>query len=449
MAAPRLTELTAAEAAAHIRNGEISSEELVRACLDIVAAREAEIGAWAWIDPDYALAQAREADDIRRQGREVGPLHGVPVGIKDILETQDMPTENGSEIFAGRRTGRDAAAVSLLREAGAVIMGKTVTTEMAVYHPGKTRNPRRPTHTPGGSSSGSAAAVAAHMIPLSLGTQTNGSVVRPASFCGVYGLKPTHGLISRRNALTQSPPLDTIGMFARSIEDLALAADVLSAYDEADAGMWPRSRGSHHKVAMSEPPLPPILGFVKTPVWNQAARETQEAFAELAAELGASCEEVELPSPFEGVIEAHGHIMLADIAKNFGPVDERYPGKLSERLRGMIEEGRRISAIDYNRARERQEQLYRHLESYFDRYGALLTPSAPGPAPEGLGATGNPVFCTIWTFLGTPAVSLPLLDVDGLPLGVQLVGLRRDDARLLRTARWLVSRLAEGAKEQA
>jgi Asp-tRNA(Asn)/Glu-tRNA(Gln) amidotransferase A subunit family amidase len=445
MSASHLTGLTAAEAARRIRDGETTSEELVRACLDVVAARDDEIGAWAFLDPDFALAQARVADDIRRQGRDVGPLHGVPVGIKDILETQDMPTENGSVIFAGRQTGRDAAAVTLLRDAGAVIMGKTVTTEMAVYHPGKTRNPHRPTHTPGGSSSGSAAAVAANMVPLSLGTQTNGSVIRPASFCGVYGLKPTHGLISRRNALTQSPPLDNIGMFARCIEDLALAADVLSVHDDGDAGMWPRSRGSHLKVAMSEPPLPPVLGFVKTPVWDQAAAETQEAFAELASELGANCEEVTLPAPFDSIVESHAHIMLADIAKNFGPLDERFPGKLSERLLGMIEEGRRVSAIEYNRAREQQDQLYRLLEGYFDRYGALLTPSSAGTAPEGLGATGSPVFCTLWTFLGTPAVSLPLLEVDGLPLGVQLVGLRRDDARLLRTARWLVGRLSEGA----
>jgi Asp-tRNA(Asn)/Glu-tRNA(Gln) amidotransferase A subunit family amidase len=443
MAAPDLINLTAAEAAALIRKGELTSEELVTACLDVVKAREEEIGAWTFLDPDYALAQARAADDVRRQERGVGALHGVPVGIKDIIETGDMPTENGSPIFAGRRTGRDAAVVERLREAGAVIMGKTVTTEMAVYHPGKTRNPHRPTHTPGGSSSGSAAAVAAHMIPLALGTQTNGSVVRPASFCGVYGLKPTFGLFSRRNVLTQSPPLDTVGIFARSIEDLAITADVLSGYDEADSATWHRSRGSHHAAAMAEPPLPPVLGFVKGPAWDQAAGVTQEAFAELADELGAHCEAVELPPYFDGVIKSHADIMLADLAKNFGPLEEKAGDKLSERLRGMIEEGRRVSAVAYNNAREQQQQLYRILEQYFDRYGALLTPSAPGPAPEGIGATGNPVFCTLWTFLGTPAVSLPLLEAEGLPLGVQLVGQRRDDARLLRTARWLVSHLGE------
>ncbi len=446
MASSDLITLTAADAARLIRKGELTSEDLVSACLDVVAAREDEIGAWSYLDKDYALRQAREADDIRRQGREVGALHGVPVGIKDIIETADMPTENGSEIFAGRRTGRDAAVVSQLREAGAVIMGKTVTTEMAVFTPGKTRNPHRPTHTPGGSSSGSAAAVAAHMVPLSLGTQTNGSVIRPASFCGVYGLKPTHGLISRRHILVQSPPLDTVGVFADSVEDLALAADVLSAYDEADSAMWRRSRGSHSAVAMSEPPLPPLFGFVKTSVWDQADAATQEAFGELAEALGARCEAVELPPVFAEATAHQAAIQLADIARHYGPVEEKAGDKLSERLRAMIEEGRRVTAVAYNTARDYQRVMYALLEPYFDRYDALITPGARGPAPEGLSATGDPIFCTLWTLLGTPALSLPLLEADGLPLGVQLIGPLRDDARLLRTGRWLVSHLA-GASE--
>jgi Asp-tRNA(Asn)/Glu-tRNA(Gln) amidotransferase A subunit family amidase len=442
MASSDLNALTAAEAARRIRKGELASEDLVSACLDAIAAREHEVGAWTFLDRDYALAQAKEADEIRRGGREVGPLHGVPVGIKDIIETADMPTENGSVIFAGRRTGHDAALVSSLREAGAVITGKTVTTEMAVFTPGKTCNPHRPAHTPGGSSSGSAAAVAAHMVPLSIGTQTNGSVIRPAAFCGVYGLKPTFGLISRRHILVQSPPLDTPGVFANSVEDLAVAADVLSAYDEADSAMWRRSRGSHAAVAMSEPPLPPTLGFVKSPLWDRADPVTQEAFGELAEALGARCEEVELPAVFAEAVGYQQSLQLADIARHYGPVEEKAGDKLSERLRGMIEEGRQVSAVAYNKARDDQRLMYALLEPYFDRYDALITPATKGPAPS-IETTGDPIFCTLWTYLGTPAVSLPLLEADGLPLGVQLVGALRDDARLLRTARWLAEHLAQ------
>lgn len=442
MSASELTALGAKEAAALIREGRLSSEELVRACLDEIAAREPEVLAWAYIDPDHALSQARQADGLRSEGRALGPLHGVPVGIKDIIDTADMPTENGTPLHAGRRTGRDAAAVTLLREAGAIVMGKTVTTELASYHPGKTRNPHRPSHTPGGSSSGSAAAVAANMVPLTLGSQTNGSMIRPASFCGVYGFKPSFGAISRRGALTQSPPLDTIGIFARSIEDIAIAADVLTVYDEADSAMRQHGLTHHHATAMSDPPLPPVLGFVKTPVWHEAAPVTQEAFAELADALGVQCEEVALPDVFAEGIAAQGDIMLADIAKNYGLIADKGGDQVSEKLRSLVEQGRGVSAVAYNRARDLQQQLYTVLGGYFDRYGALITPASTGPAPEGLQATGNPIFCTLWTFLGTPSLSLPLLEADGLPLGVQLVGAKHDDARLLRTARWLTRNLA-------
>lgn len=443
MAENELAELTAAEMAAGILRGQWRSEELVSACLAVVEARDPQIGAWAHIDPAYALEQARAADRERASGRAVGALHGVPFAAKDVFDTADMPTEYGSPIFAGRQPSRDAAAVARLREAGAVLIGKTVTTEMAVYHPGKTRNPHDPERTPGGSSSGSAAAVAAKMVPLALGTQTNGSVIRPASFCGVYGFKPTFGQISRMGALTQSPPLDTPGIFARSIEDLALASDMLSAFDPDDKWMYPRSRGSHFAVASAEPPLPPVLGFVKSPVWDRAEAGTMAAFEELAETLGAQCEEVELSGDFASVIEWHGQIMLADLARHFGPLAERTGDALSARLRGMIDEGRQVTAVQYNRARDQAGDLAARFEHVFDRYAAILTPAVAGPAPLGLGATGDPIFCTLWTYLGVPAISLPLLEVEGMPVGVQLIGARREDARLLRTARWLVRHLAE------
>lgn len=437
------TTLTAAEAAQRIAAGEITSEALVAACLERIARLEETVGAWAHLDEDHALAQARSADAWRARGHSTGPLHGVPVGLKDIIDTADLPTENGTPLHAGRTPGDDAAAVQALRDAGAVIMGKTVTTELASFHPGKTRNPHNPEHTPGGSSSGSAAAVAAGMVPLAVGTQTNGSMLRPAAYCGVFGLKPTFGLISRAGVLSQSPPLDTLGVFARTVEDLGLIADCLTAFDARDRHMWPRSRPRLRETALAEPPVTPMLAFVKSPVWDRADDVTREAFAELTEALGAQCDEVELPEIFDRTVELHRTLMLADIAKSYGPLQEKAPDKLSETLTGMIEEGRRVLAMDYNLARDWQSMLYGGLEQVFERYDAILTPAAPGPAPKGLEATGSPIFNTLWTYTGVPAVSLPILEADGLPLGVQLVGPRREDGRLLRTANWLVTHLAQ------
>jgi Asp-tRNA(Asn)/Glu-tRNA(Gln) amidotransferase A subunit family amidase len=438
-----ICQLSAVELAAKIRAGECRSEEAVAACLEQIAKRDGEIGAWTHYDPDYAMDQARRADRQRGTGQPTGDLHGVPVGIKDIFDTADMPTEHGTPVFAGRRPTQDAAAVARLREAGAIILGKTVTTELAVFHPGKTRNPHDLERTPGGSSSGSAAAVAANMVPLALGTQTNGSVIRPASFCGVYGFKPSFGLVSRSGVLTQSPPLDTPGIFARGIEDIALATDLLSAYDAADRWMYPRSRGGHYDVATGEPPLPPLIGFAKTPFWERATADARDAYEELRDALGDHCEEVELPGVFASGELWHRQVMLADLARHFGPIVERSETALSDTMRSMIEEGFRVTAVEYNRAREQTELLYMTLADYFERYNALLVPAAPGPAPLGLQSTGNPIFSTVWTYLGVPAISLPLLEVDNMPLGAQLVGPRRDDARLLRTARWLVRYLVD------
>src|SRR5499427_2026090 len=256
--------LSADEAAKLIREGRITSVELVQACLERIAEVDEAVRAWAFLDPEHALAQARAADEYRLSGQPIGSLHGVPVGIKDIIDTGDMPTENGSVLHAGRTPSRDAAVVALLRAAGAVIMGKTVTTEFATRSPGKTRNPHNPEHTPGGSSSGSAAAVAAGMVPLALGSQTTGSTIRPASYCGVYGLKPTHGLIPRSGMLQLSRTLDHVGLFARSVEDVALLLGALAAHDERDPDSRPRARIPYRALAAEEPPLTPMFGFVKT-----------------------------------------------------------------------------------------------------------------------------------------------------------------------------------------
>lgn len=441
-----LIQFSAAEAARRIAAGEITSEMLVAACLDRIAAREESVQAWAYLDRDFALAQARRADAMRAASDLSGPLHGVPVGIKDIIDTEDMPTENGSPAFAGRQPEADAAVVSALKQAGAIIMGKTVTAELAASHPGKTRNPINPEHTPGGSSSGSAAAVADGMVPFAIGTQTAGSVIRPASYCGVVGFKPSFGLISRTGVLSHSPALDTVGTFSRSIEDAALLAECLMAYDPRDRDMRPRSRPRLSEIAGQRPPITPMLAYVKSPVWDQADAVTHEAFGELADALGEACDEVELPAIFAEGYAWQRKIQYADMAKGYGPLVDRAPDQISDAVKQGVAEGRKVLATEYNVAREFQFILNGGLDEIFERYDAILTPSAAGPAPKGLQSTGSPIFCALWTYLGVPAVTLPLLAADGLPLGVQLVGRRGDDARLLRTARWLaetVSKLDE------
>ncbi len=439
-----LTMISATEAAAAIRAGKITSEELVRASLDHIAAIEERIDAWAYLDRDHALKQASVADLALQAGNALGPLHGVPVGVKDIFDTKDMPTEDGTVLHAGRQPQEDAAAVALLREAGAIILGKTVTTELAVFAPAKTKNPHDPERTPGGSSSGSAAAVAAFMVPLAIGTQTNGSIIRPASFCGVYGYKPSYGLISRHRVLQQSRPLDQAGVFARTIEDAALIAEQIMAFDDRDPDTRLRARPTLIETVAEEPPVQPRLAFVKTPVWNQADKDTKEAFAELVAHLGEDVGEVELPDVFNDVVAQHRTIMEADLAGSFEREYERGKDKLSSILREMIERGQKVTAVDYNRAVSRIPVLNRALDKVFDWYDAILTPAATGEAPVGLESTGSPIFCTIWTLCGMPAISLPILQgSQGMPMGVQMVGPKGDDARLLRTARWLVNLAGE------
>ncbi|HHH38400.1 MAG TPA: amidase, partial [Sedimenticola sp.] len=332
-----LYELSGAAAAAAIRSGETTSEELVQACLERIAALEGEIGAWEYLEPALALRQAREADRLRRSGRPTGPLHGVPVGIKDIFDTGDMPTTDGTVLHAGRTPGEDATAVARLREAGAVIMGKTVTAELAFLHPGRTRNPHDPTRTPGGSSSGSAAAVAAAMVPLAIGTQTNGSVIRPAAYCGVCGYKPTRGLISRHRVLRLSRTLDQVGVFGRTPEDLALIAEAMSGCDEQDPDMRPRARPALVEGVAEAPPVPPRLAFVKTPAWNQADQDLQAAFAELTGFLGDRVEELDLDGLLTGVYDQHRAIMEAEMAWNLRRDYARGAEAMSRELRGQIE----------------------------------------------------------------------------------------------------------------
>jgi Asp-tRNA(Asn)/Glu-tRNA(Gln) amidotransferase A subunit family amidase len=435
-----LSTLSAVEAAEAIRDGRITSEELVGACLDRIAAIDEQIGAWAFLDPDYALEQARAADLAQQAGQPLGPLHGIPVGVKDIFDTRDMPTEDGTVLHAGRQPKEDATAVSLLRKAGAVILGKTVTTELAVFAPAMTRNPHDPGRTPGGSSSGSAAAVASFMAPLAIGTQTGGSTIRPASYCGVYGYKPSHGLIPRHRVLQQSRPLDQVGVFSRTIEDAALIAQQIMDFDDRDPDTRLMARPRLIETAAEQPPVEPRLAFVRTPVWDEAEKDTKEGFAELVGHLGENVDEVELPEIFNDAVETHRTIMEADLARSFEQEYTRGRDKLSSVLREMIERGQKITAVDYNNAVGRIPVLNRSLDKLFDWHDAIVTPATTGVAPVGLESTGSPIFCVIWTLCGMPAISLPILEGEsGLPMGVQLVGPKGDDARLLRTARWLVN----------
>jgi Asp-tRNA(Asn)/Glu-tRNA(Gln) amidotransferase A subunit family amidase len=438
--------LSAVEGARLIREGVISSEELVGACLERIRAVDGEVEAWTFLYPAHALQQARAADQARLSGRVIGALHGVPVGLKDIIDTADMPTENGSILHAGRTPSRDASVAARLRAAGAVIMGKTVTTEFATRQPGKTRNPHNPAHTPGGSSSGSAAAVAAGMVPLALGSQTGGSTIRPAAYCGIYGLKPTHGLISRHGMFQLSRSLDHVGLFARTIEDLALLLEELAGADEHDPDTRPRARVAYRELAGAEPPLPPMFAFVKTGRWQEVEPDAREAFAELVTFLGDRVEEVELVASAAETAAWHRTIMDAEVAVNLDREWRTGRDGLSASLRARIEAGHQVRAPEYLRALARVPELDASFVELFEqRYDAILTPAAAGTAPKGLESTGDPAFCALWTMIGMPAISVPILSgANGLPIGVQLVGPRDGDARLLRTAHWLAAQVAAG-----
>lgn len=448
MRKPEPVTLAAVDLRERLSRGELKAVELAAACLKRIEATEPKVQAWAFLDSDLVMRQAEALDTLRGTGRATGPLHGLPVGVKDIIDTRDMPTENGTAIDAGRQPRQDATLVQRLRAAGAIVMGKTVTTELAGPSPGKTRNPHHPEHTPGGSSSGSAAAVAAGMVPLAVGTQTMGSVIRPAAFCGIVGFKPTHGLIPRTGMRLLSAPLDTVGVFARTVTDAALIADALAGYDVADIDTRNVAAPRLLETALTAPPVTPELAFVKTPMWDEAEPETKEGFAELVEALGDRCDEVPLPEAFGEWRKAQRTLDVVGTARNLEPYYRRGKDQLSDALRSRIEEGMKIAAVDYLTALDWREALNNGLEQLFDRYDAIVTPAARGEAPKDLGTTGDPVFNGLWTLCGVPAVTLPLLEgPNGLPVGVQVVGRRGEDARLLRTARWLAETLRDQGQD--
>lgn len=441
-----ILQLGAVELRDRLANGALRAVELATACADRMEAREETIQAWAWFDREHVLRQAAALDQHRAAGRTIGPLHGLPVGIKDIIDTAGIPTENGTELDASRVPGQDAFVVARLKQAGALVFGKTVTTELAFLAPSKTRNPHDPDRTPGGSSAGSAAAVADHMVPLAIGTQTGGSVIRPAAFCGVTGFKPSFGAIPRTGILPQSASLDTVGVFARSLEDAALLAEPLCGYDALDTATTLAPPPALLKTTQSDSPVPPALAFVRQPCWAEADEETKDAFAELAGTLGDQCVEVDLPPPFTQAGDLRQRVNFAEMAKAYYHYEKRGGDRLSPQLRAALDDGKQVLARDYLSALDWPGILNAGLDEIFDRFDAIITPAAPGAAPAGLETTGSPAFNGLWTFCGTPAVTVPLLATQaGLPMGVQLVGRRGDDARLLRTARWLVGHLSQSA----
>ena len=422
-----LWQLTACEAGRAIAAGEIASEALVRSCLERIGEREAEVEAWAHLDPDYAIARAREADSAPAGG----PLHGVPFAVKDVIDTADLPTEYGAPaIHGGHRPERDAACVAAMRAAGAVLMGKTVSTEFATFQPGKTRNPHDPGHTPGGSSSGSAAAVGASMVPIAFGNQTAGSLIRPAAFCGAVGLKPTHGTVDLGGILALEPVFDTLGYMARSVDDVGVFYDIVR-------GAAPRPPDDGLGRA-------PRIGLCRTHHWGKAEAETREAVERAAArlsDLGAEVSEIDLPESFAAIPDTHRVILNAGLTQSLARQYADRRDRLSDRLRGMIEEGLGYDEATLEAARSHAKACRAAAGEAFGGCDALVTPSAPGEAPEGLGMTGDPIFQTTWTLLHLPCVTLPLAaGPRGLPVGVQLIGRRGEDSALLAVAKWFHAR---------
>ena len=409
----------------------LSATELAKACLDRVALRSDTVHAFAYVDPDAVMAQARQLDT----GPLRGPLHGLPLGVKDLFDTADMPTSYGSPIYAGHRPAADAAAVALCKEAGALVIGKTVTTEFAYFQPGPTRNPHHLAHTPGGSSSGSAAAVADHMVPLALGTQTAGSIIRPAAYCGVVGYKPSHGLITRAGVKSLSESLDTVGGFGHCVRDVALLGSVLTG----DSRLLTLLQSS---FVMSL-----RMGVCRTPQWPMADADTQrmldQAVHTLAPQIHCLAE-VSLPPDLPDLVALQKDLMAFEMARALSHERVVHRAQLSARLQDLFESGIRITGAVHAANRMATARAHRAVNTLFDDWDVLLAPSTTGEAPLGLDATGDPLFCRGWTLLGLPCIHLPFFrGQHGLPMGLQLVGRFGADAELLAAAQWVHERLKD------
>ncbi|MCC7046865.1 MAG: amidase [Alphaproteobacteria bacterium] len=423
-------ELTATEAAAEIAAGRLTAEALARACLERIAQREAVVHAFAHADPERALAEARARD----RARDKGPLHGIPFGVKDIIDTHDMPTTCGSPIYQGHRPPSDASCVALAREAGAVMLGKTVTTEFASRNPGPTANPHNPAHTPGGSSSGSAAAVADFMVPVAFGTQTGGSIIRPASYCGVVGYKPSYGTLNPTGVKPLATSFDTVGVMARSVDDCALAVAVL-------AGDAPDRRAVHATK-------PARVGLLRGPDWSAAGADMARALEMAAGQVGragARVEEIVLPVLFDAFGETQSMVLRFEAARIFADERTRHPDKLSALMREEIGGGLATSRRQYLEGLALLRRCRATLAEMMQGIDVVLCASAPGEAPRGLGSTGGATFNRLQSGTGLPSLTLPgFVGANKLPVGVQAMGAAGEDYRLLCYAKWIGERIGEG-----
>jgi len=430
--------LSARELSEKIKATQLSSVDLCKAYIDRIKKFEKDIHAWAHFDEKLLLEKAEESDNHRRSGKPLGILHGIPVALKDIIGTLDMPTECGTVLRKGMSSTQDAEIVDLLRSEGAIVMGKTTTTELAYFSPSKTRNPHDYSRTPGGSSSGSAAVIAAHMAPLSIGSQTNGSIIRPASYCGVVGYKPSYGLISRNGVLKTSENLDQIGLFGKTVEDVALLAKILIKKDTYDKATIHYSTETILEECKKEPLYDPKFIFYKTDSWKKIDKKSKNAFEFFIKSFKKNIEVFDTPSYFKDIKKYHQIIHETDMSNNFQDYFKKNKKKLSKEMQAAISRGIKYSAKDYAEARDFIDRSYESYKEVFEDYHGVISPSTTGVADKGLTSTGSPEFCTVWSFMGTPSISLPLLEGENnLPLGVQLIGNKHDDLKFLGIANWL------------
>jgi Asp-tRNA(Asn)/Glu-tRNA(Gln) amidotransferase A subunit family amidase len=422
------------------REGRATVQDYVASCSARIAAQEPRIQAWEWFDASRAMAEAEERAGGILQDL---PLFGIPVGVKDIIATRGIPTRYGSRIFATNVPTHSAWIVRRLEALGGLVMGKTVTTEFAYRQPGKTRNPWNTSHTPGGSSSGSAAAVAAGFVPIAIGTQTLGSVIRPAAFNGVVGYKPSFGAISRTGIHPFAPTLDTVGVFARSVADAAWFGACLMGPDPRDEATLSKAPEKTLRVPLEPLPALPRLAVVRTPKWQLASEAQKQNFDECVARLqaaGATVREVNLPKLFDNAWDNVMTILTHDAVKSFASIESRHRIRLSPHMIDILDRGHRVTPEQYTRARERRDEYRRWLDNVFEKSDAIVTIPATGEAPEGLANTGDAVFCSLWTQAGMPAVSVPSgFGPRGLPLGFQVVGRYREDEAALKVAAWVES----------